>query len=150
MRFHSEKDRWLSSLIWIFVIVPTTAIIISYIIGKISITELIIFSVIFILSDIFLLWCWFATYYIFAENTLIIKYGPLKKIIHLNSIRAIQKTSNPLAGPALSLKRIEIIYGLYHVILISPKNRDQFIAILMDKCQNIELKPEVGFLKDRS
>lgn len=150
MRIYSKKDRWLSILIWITVIVPIIAIIASYIEGEIGMTELIIFSIIFILSDIFLLWCWYATYYIFEDDTLISRSGPTKKTIELSSIKTIQKTSNPLAGKALSLKRIEIVYGLYKIAMISPKNRDQFIAILIDKCPDAELKPEVGFLKDRS
>lgn len=149
MRIYSKKDNWLSSLLWIFVIVSIPAMIISYIADEISITELIIFSVIFILIDIFLLWRWYTTYYFFDDHTLVIRSGPMKKTIEFNSIKSIQKTSNPLAGPALSLQRIEIVYGMYKVAMISPENRDQFIAILIDKCPDAELKPEVGFLKDR-
>jgi len=89
------------------------------------------------------------TYYVFDDHTLVIRSGPMKKTIEFNSIKSIQKTSNPLAGPALSLQRIEIVYGLYKIAMISPENRDQFIAILIDKCPDAELKPEIGFLKDR-
>lgn len=150
MRFYSKKDRWLASLIWGFIIISIPIIISAYITGEISITEVIIFSSIFILIDIFLLWCWYTTYYILNDHTLIIRSGPINKTIEFQSITSIQKTSNPLAGPALSMQRIEIVYGLYKIAIISPENRDQFITILIDKCPHAALKPEAGFLKDKS
>ncbi|WP_232223917.1 PH domain-containing protein [Anoxybacteroides tepidamans] len=87
---------------------------------------------------LFVLWMWLTTYYVLDNDRLIIKYGPFRKIIPLNAIRSVRKTSNPLSSPALSLKRLEIVYGLYHTVLISPKDRDAFIDLLRERCPNME------------
>lgn len=52
----------------------------------------------------------------------------------------MQKTMNPLSNPALSLKRMEITYGQYDFVLISPINRDQFMKELSTRCPNDEIK----------
>lgn len=52
----------------------------------------------------------------------------------------MQKTMNPLSSPALSLKRMEITYGQYDFVLISPINRDQFMKELSTRCPNAEIK----------
>jgi hypothetical protein len=71
---------------------------------------------------------------------LVIKYGPFKKIIPLNTIKSVKKTMNPLSSPALSLKRLEIIYGQYNMVLISPKDRDEFMKILSKHCPQAEIR----------
>ncbi len=70
---------------------------------------------------------------------MIIKYGPFKKVIPLNLIKSVKKTTNTLSGPALSLKRIEIVYGQYDFVLISPKDRDEFMRVLSKYCPQAEI-----------
>ncbi|RDW18030.1 hypothetical protein CWR45_10245 [Oceanobacillus chungangensis] len=50
-----------------------------------------------------------------------------------------KKTKNPLSSPALSLKRLEIVYGQYNSVLISPFDREEFIRILSKRCQHIKI-----------
>ena len=54
-----------------------------------------------------------------------------KTQIKINSIRKIYKTNNPLSSPALSLDRIAIVYNKYDEVLISPKERKQFVEDLL-------------------
>lgn len=61
------------------------------------------------------------------ENNLII----WKTEIDIKSIKKIYKTRNPLSSPALSLDRIAIIYNKYDEVLISPKERKQFVEDLL-------------------
>lgn len=56
--------------------------------------------------------------------------GPFRWKIDIMTIISIRKTRNPLSSPALSLNRLEIRYGKWNTILISPKNVDQF-------CENL-------------
>lgn len=67
-----------------------------------------------------------------------IKYvidGQILKIwwikVEINSIKRIYKTRSPLSSPALSLDRIAIVYNKYDEVLISPKNRQEFVEELL-------------------
>ena len=84
---------------------------------------------------------WLTTYYIIGEKDLIIRYGPFKKVVPLEKITSVRKTMNPLSSPALSLKRLEIMYGQYHSVLISPKDRDEFVEILSKRCPRAKMIP---------
>lgn len=148
MRFNSKKDKWLTFLIWGVIIFPVFILMTSYISGDMGMTPFIIIALLFIILDIFVLWAWYTTYYVLEDDALIIKSGPIKKVVKYSSIQSLQKTSNPLSSPALSMQRIEIVYNRYQVTLVSPIHRDQFIAHLREMRPEIVLKPEVGFLKD--
>lgn len=53
------------------------------------------------------------------------------------SIRKIEETRNPISAPAPSLNRLEIFYNRFDSIVISPKDKPEFIANL------IKLNPEI-------
>jgi len=63
-----------------------------------------------------------------------------KNKIDINSIKKIYKTKNPLSSPALSIDRIAIVYNKYDEVLISPKERMDFINQLLEINPNIEVK----------
>jgi hypothetical protein len=81
------------------------------------------------------------TYYtITADDKLKVKCGFLINItIDINTIKKIKKSKNPFSAPALSLNRIEIFYGKYDSVLISPKNRGEFAESLKQINPNIDL-----------
>lgn len=60
--------------------------------------------------------------------------------IEIRTIRKIYRTNNPLSSPALSLDRIAIVYNTYDEVLISPKEREAFIADLLKINPTIEIK----------
>jgi hypothetical protein len=60
--------------------------------------------------------------------------------IDIHSVRKIYKTHNPLSSPALSLDRIAIVYNKYDEVLISPKNKKEFIEELLKINPNIEVE----------
>lgn len=59
--------------------------------------------------------------------------------IDIKSIRKIYSTNNPLSSPALSLDRIAVVYNKYDEVLISPKERADFIQELLKINPNIEV-----------
>jgi hypothetical protein len=71
----------------------------------------------------------FRIQYHLTTNELLIYMGPLLiKRIAITSIRKMACTNNPLSAPAASLKRIAIHYDRFGFVLISPKNREDFMA----------------------
>jgi hypothetical protein len=74
------------------------------------------------------LWAFVATKYEFKGATLLVH--PLNTRIDIGSIKSVTPTRNARSSPALSLDRLEIRYGEDRTILISPREKDQFIAEL--------------------
>jgi len=67
-----------------------------------------------------------------ARDELIIGFGVVRQRIRLDAIQQVKPTHNPLSSPALSLDRLEIRTGsgLFSAIMISPANREEFLATL--------------------
>ncbi len=63
-----------------------------------------------------------------------------KTKIDIKTIRKVYATRNPLSSPALSINRIAIVYNKYDEILISPKDRADFVGELLKVNPNIEVK----------
>jgi len=55
-------------------------------------------------------------------------------------IRKIEETNNPLSAPALSIDRLEIHFNKFDSLLISPKNKKDFIADLQ------QINPEINYI----
>ena len=82
-----------------------------------------------VLLFIFIGHLFFTTYYVIDGSSLRIKSSFLvNKKIDIKSVKKIAETRNPLSAPAGSLDRLEIVYGEYGSILISPKDKRGFIA----------------------
>ena len=128
MRFDSEKDFWLGLLIWITIGV---GLIVSILV------EGWLVRIIMLAMVIFLGWIWFGTRYYISNGVLIVKSGPINERILIKDIKSIRKTRNPLSSAALSIDRIEIRYAHSGMTLISPKDREQFIALILKENSNI-------------
>jgi membrane protein YdbS with pleckstrin-like domain len=140
MKFPSKKDWWLTFIIWGAMLFAMGSGIYELIFEESDLIDFVFVLVLAVILPLFLLWTWLTTYYVLDESNLVIKYGPFKKIIPLNTIKSVKKTMNPLSSPALSLKRLEIIYGQYNMVLISPKDRDEFMKILSKHCPQAEIR----------
>ncbi|KIL79283.1 PH domain-containing protein [Bacillus badius] len=122
MYFPSSKDWWLSILYWLLIGGCVSSLFIE------EDHKVLIFT---LPLAVWLAWSWFATGYYLCDDWLIIKNGPIKKKIFIKEIRKVTKTKNPLAAPALSINRLEIIYGAdFELALISPKDQEQFVSVL--------------------
>ena len=72
------------------------------------------------------IWLLFSTYYLVEGGTLSIRSGPMKVSIPLSDIQSVAPSRSMLSAPALSLKRLEIVYGRGQKILVSPKDVERF------------------------
>ncbi|WP_180994200.1 PH domain-containing protein [Bacillus sp. Marseille-P3661] len=134
MKYQSKRDWWLTFIIWGTMLFAIGSGGKTFIDNTGNTVENIVTALFTILLPIFILWLWFTTYYIIDEDNLVIKYGPFKKTVPLKSIKSVRKTMNPLSSPALSLKRLEIVYGQFNSVLISPLDRERFMDILSKRC----------------
>lgn len=140
LKFTSKKDWWLTMIVWGSMLFAIGGGGFALSVMPPTIGELLVVGALSILLPIFLIWTWLTTYYVLDENNLIIKYGPFQKTIPLDTILSVRKTTNPLSSPALSLQRLEISYGNYDFVLISPKDRDEFMDILAERCPQAKIR----------
>ena len=140
MKFPSKKDWWLTVIVWGAMIFAFGSGILSISQRSLATSDMKTTAIGTIGIPIFVIWLWLSTYYVIEEKHLVIKYGPFRKTVPLHSITSVRKTTNPLSSPALSLKRLEIQYGQYNTVQISPIDRDEFLRILAEKCPQIVIK----------
>lgn len=75
-------------------------------------------------------WVLMTTRYTLDRNRLLVKSGPFRWSIPVAEISNIEPTSNPLSSPALSLDRLQIEYSGGRRLMISPKDKEAFLAEL--------------------
>lgn len=81
-----------------------------------------------------------STNYTIKGENLMIKSGIIiSKTIKIKDIYKIEKTNSILSSPALSLNRIEIFYGNQNSIIISPKEKMDFITEFLKVNETIEI-----------
>lgn len=79
------------------------------------------------------------SYQLTSDGQLIITCGFFRSAIAVASIRKIRYIKNILSSPALSIDRLEIHYNKFDSILISPKDRSDFIERIRKLNQDIEI-----------
>lgn len=83
------------------------------------------------------------TYYVINGNDLIIKSAFIVNTsIKIESITKVEETNNSLSAPATSLDRLAIYYSKSGFVMISPKNKTEFINKLteLNPCIEVKLK----------
>jgi hypothetical protein len=81
------------------------------------------------------------TNYTIESNELAIKCGFLfNRTIDIKAIKKITETNNPISSPATSLNRLEITYGKSGSIIISPKQKTEFIQHIKRLNPSVEVK----------
>lgn len=88
----------------------------------------------------FVLHLFFGTHYTIENNKLKIKCGVFYfKTIKIDEIKEVSKTNNIISSPAPSFDRVEIKYGKFDEIIISPKDKLNFannLAIINPNIKN--------------
>jgi hypothetical protein len=85
----------------------------------------------------------FQTVYVIENEQLKIKLGFFSfRSISINEIKEISRTNSILSSPAPSFDRIEIEYGEFGSVIISPKNKLSFSRELVKLNPKIKNKLE--------
>jgi hypothetical protein len=122
MRFESKIDIWL-------IVVMITAFAISVLATLPAIYNGMWWAIIpLAVFAGFVLWIFRGTFYLVQGKEVLVRSGPFKWRIPADEIENIEPTRNPLSSPALSLDRLRIRYSGGRSLMISPKDREGFLA----------------------
>lgn len=81
------------------------------------------------------------TKYVIQGNQLEVFSGFIRfKPIDIHAIKKIEKTSNIISAPAASLDRIEVSYGRFDSLIISPRDKAGFAQALLEINPDITVK----------
>jgi hypothetical protein len=137
MKFSPRRDLWLSIVIWSSVIVLFICGLSPFFKdGAGIIGGTFIFLLCFSIAG-FLAWAWSATYYVLNESDLFIRSGPVTKSISFESIAKIKSIRSWSSSAATSSRRIEINYGRYDYVQISPLDEEAFLTELKKRCPHL-------------
>lgn len=82
----------------------------------------------------------FKTEYIIEKNQLKIRMGLFSyRPVDIDKMKDISKTRSVFSSPAASFDRIKIKYGKYEEVMISPKDKTNFIKDLTSINPNIKI-----------
>ncbi len=126
--FKSKTDLWLGLTILMSALI---SLVVSFGMA-VSMNALgVVFAVVvFVAGVVMPLWILFGTRYIVSADNLRVKSGPFTWDIAISSITAVKNSKNPLSSPALSLDRLHIQYQQGKSLMVSPKNRDEFLVAI--------------------
>jgi hypothetical protein len=89
---------------------------------------------------LFIVHMFMTTNYTIDNGNLSIRCGFLfHKTIDINTIKKIIETNNPISAPATSIDRLEITYGKMDTVIISPKQKQEFIDDIRKINPNVEV-----------
>ncbi|MCP4323322.1 MAG: PH domain-containing protein [Alteromonadales bacterium] len=98
--------------------------------GLIANSSFVLASFLFVIGVGLPLWLLIGTKYIVADNELKIVCGPFRWKIEISSITKVTNSRSLSSSPALSLDRLEIEFESGKRVLVSPKNRGDFLVAI--------------------
>ena len=128
-RFDSKKDLWLSAVLWATVLAMVVAAW-NVLAAPLAAWEQVLAVSVSVATVVLIVWLWSGTYYEVGDGRLSIHAGPFRQRIELDAITAVTPTRAAWSSPALSLDRLRIDYGDGKWVMVSPEQRDAFIAAL--------------------
>ena len=127
---HSKIDMWLAAVLVAAAVICLLAAFLVLASGTPA--ALVVAGVTAIFGAGLPVWLMLSTRYTLGQGCLLVRSGPFRWRIPLAEITGITLTSNPLSSPALSLDRLRLEYGRGRSLMISPRNREQFLRDIED------------------
>jgi hypothetical protein len=126
--FRSKVDWWLATVL---LAAATASLIAVAMVAKLqSPLAALAVSPLLLLTVGLPMWVLWATCYGIDGSDLHIRSGPFAWRVPLRDIQAITPTRNPLSSPALSLDRLRLDVAGKRSIMVSPRDKQRFIAEL--------------------
>ena len=92
-------------------------------------------------SAAFPVWVVLSTSYTLGRTQLKVRCGPFRWTIPLAEIRDVRPTRNPVSSPAPSLDRLRIDYGERRSVMISPRDKEDFLRELEARMASARRRP---------
>jgi PH (Pleckstrin Homology) domain-containing protein len=126
--YRSAVDRWLLVVLGFGMLLAGTSVAIVLVVGDSAARAI---AALAALAGVGLpIWILRATSYTLTGTELLVRSGPFRRRLEIADIVSITPTTNPLSSPALSLNRLRIDERGGRSIMISPADRDRFLADL--------------------
>ena len=139
MVYHAKTDIILTIIMFLMVWIFGAISLLPFA----SLSTIIIMSMAFIVSVVFVLWYANSIKFVFYDNYLLVKGGPFKSKIPYQSITRVSLTTDKYTGYLISSsdKGLEIFYSTAAngSIKILPKDKMQFILELKKRCPNAQI-----------
>ena len=123
--YRSKTDAWLLAVLAVAIAVSLFAAIVTVSDGSAAAWPMAAF--IAVIGVGLPIWLLLSTRYTLEPRQLRVQSGPFKWHIKVADITSITPSSNALSSPALSLDRLRIDYGSGRSLMISPRNKEQFL-----------------------
>ena len=117
--YRSKVDAWLLAVLLAALALPLC---LAFITGGGMWATLLVLPVAVLIA-----WLFQAIRYVIGDGVLRVHGGLYTLNIPLDTIHSVAPTRDPLASPALSLDRLEILYGEDKRVLVSPKDKTGFL-----------------------
>ena len=137
IKFTSKKDWWMTLIIFGTVAISVAAVIPLFF-EEINVGTIITYLVIG-LTVWLVLGIYFRTFYTVEENIVKVVSGPFRWKVPISEITSIRSTKSILSSPALSMDRLEIKYGNYKYIIISPEDKDGFVQQIVKRNEKVQV-----------
>ncbi|MFB1049407.1 PH domain-containing protein [Paraliobacillus sp. JSM ZJ581] len=144
MTFRSKVDRFYANFILIVGLIIGVATFLPLFFEEIR-NEFVVFLIlttIYLIIMGLILWTVFSIKYVFSQDYLLVKGGPFRSRILYENIKKVLPTTSIFIGYRIMSARdgIEIFYenATLGSVKISPKNKEEFIAELKQRCPNLQ------------
>jgi hypothetical protein len=141
MKFISRKDTWLTAIIWTCVLMVIGSGLLPFFLeGEIGMAGSIANVFFSAAVSVFLLWIWYVTYYELRPTALFIRCGPITRTVPYDSITSAKPIRSLLSSMATSIHRIEVRYGPWQSVHVSPLDQEEFLAELKRRCPRASIE----------
>ncbi|GAB6992171.1 PH domain-containing protein [Paenibacillus pini] len=140
MKFVPKRDLWLSITVWICIIFLVFAALSTLLVGGISIIGGSVISLVCLVIAGYIGWLWVVAFYVLQESELFIRFGPMTKSISYDSITQVKLIRSWMSSMATSSRRVEIKYGKFDFIHISPLDQKVFVEELAKRCHQASIE----------
>jgi Bacterial PH domain len=134
--FPSKIDRWIVALM-ILPIAISAVVVVSALRANPPLPALVLLVGIDVLVLALITATVRSTRYEVNDREVIVRSPPFRWRIEIESIESIRPSRSPVSSPALSLDRLEIRYSGNRRMLISPRDREGFLAVVVTRSRHL-------------
>jgi len=140
LKFIPKRELWLMITVWFSIAILAFASILPLIKEGTNIIGGIIFFLFSMGMAGFMAWIWWGIVYKLLETELFIRMGPLTKSISYDSITHVKPVRSWMSSMATSSRRVEIKYGKYDFVHVSPLDQETFLNELKIRCPHVHIE----------